>query len=163
MIPAIAISIEDTRWRAVPLISKKTRRAIAACLEQTLFLLPKTSELSILLCDDAKIRELNKEWRKIDKATNVLSFPVGDPKLESLLGDIVISFETLDREARTEGKTFSDHYLHMIVHGFLHLLGFDHEVIEEAKVMEQCEREVLARIGIADPYRAVLKAETSKQ
>lgn len=152
MMPSVAISIESPNWRKIPHVSKTTRTAIKRSLEVTRFSLPKKSELSVLLCSDVRIRELNKAWRKIDRATNVLSFPIGDSALRPLLGDIAISFETLEEESRSEEKFFIDHFSHMVVHGFLHLLGFDHEASLEARTMEQLERDILARMGIADPY-----------
>ena len=111
-----------------------------------------------LLTDDAAIRALNRQWRGRDEATNVLSFPApeqiqgcvqGAPRL---LGDIVIAYETTAREAEIERKPFAHHLVHLAVHGFLHLLGYDHESEAEAEEMERLEREILARLDIADPY-----------
>ena len=100
---------------------------------------------------------LNRDWRGIDKPTNVLSFPVRRRKpdgLPALLGDVIVAYETLAREASEENKPFLHHLAHLAVHGFLHLLGYDHETDSEAEAMEGLEREILARLGIADPYRA---------
>lgn len=113
-------------------------------------------EVSVMLTDDASIRELNRQWRGKDKATNVLSFPAPEqPGFEGPrhLGDIALAYETLVREAEEESKTLSDHFAHLIVHGVLHLLGYDHEVEAEAEVMEALEVKALATLGIADPYR----------
>ncbi len=126
------------------------RRAIAA--SEALFE-PTDAEVSVLLCDDAEIQRLNAKWRGKDYATNVLSFPsAGQQAGEDHLGDIAIAYETVKREAADEGKEFSHHLAHLAIHGFLHLLGFDHETDEEAEEMEGTEREILGRLGIADPY-----------
>lgn len=113
------------------------------------------AELSLLLTDDAAIRVLNRDHRGIDKPTNVLSFPQDDPEADAygpLLGDIVVAHETVMREAVEEGISFHDHFLHMIVHGFLHLVGYDHMNDDEAEEMEGLETAILARLGIANPY-----------
>lgn len=126
------------------------RRAIAA--SEALFE-PTDAEVSVLLCDDREIRRLNAQWRGKDSATNVLSFPAAAGQaVESHLGDIAIAYETVQREAADEGKTFAAHLSHLTVHGFLHLLGFDHETDGDAEEMEDMEREILGRLGIADPY-----------
>ena len=114
------------------------------------------SELSVVFSSDAHIRTLNAGWRGKDKPTNVLSFPAFPVKpgeeLPPMLGDIVLAFETVEREARDEGKPFEAHLSHLVVHGFLHLLGYDHEEDGEAAAMEGLETAILGRIGIADPY-----------
>ncbi len=128
------------------------RRAIAA---SEAFFEPTNAEVSVLLCDDAEIRRLNAQWRGKDSATNVLSFPsASHHAVEPHLGDIAIAFETVSREASEEGKAFADHLSHLAVHGYLHLLGFDHETDEDAGEMEGLEREILNGLGIGDPYRA---------
>lgn len=112
-------------------------------------------ELSILLSDDEHIRSVNREWRGIDKPTNVLSFPsVAREKIAStpFLGDIIIAFETVKREAEAEHKAFADHFTHLVLHGFLHLLGYDHENDKDAEIMESLETELLAELNIPDPY-----------
>ena len=114
------------------------------------------TEVSLVLTDDAHIRELNAAWRGKDKPTNVLSFPANPPgngrHLPPLLGDIVIAGETVAREAALENKPFDHHLTHLIVHGLLHLVGHDHEEDAEAEVMEGIERRALARLAISDPY-----------
>lgn len=112
------------------------------------------AELSIVLTDDAEQRVLNRDWRGIDKPTNVLSFPQLEPFAPpaGLLGDIVLARETLEREAAELGKSFEDHFTHLVVHGFLHILGHDHVDDAEALVMEGLETQILASLGIADPY-----------
>ena len=117
---------------------------------------PAQGAVTVVVDDDARIRELNKLWRGQDKATNVLSFPSPDtqPGPERTLGDIAISYETAAREAAAEDKSFADHMAHLSVHGFLHLLGYDHESDDDAEEMERLERDILARIGVSDPYIA---------
>jgi probable rRNA maturation factor len=115
-------------------------------------------EISFLLTDDAGARELNRSWRGLDKPTNVLSFPgnpLPSPEGVRHLGDIALAYETIAGEAEMERKSFSDHLAHLIVHGTLHLLGHDHEVESDAEAMEALEVDALARLGLADPYRAV--------
>jgi probable rRNA maturation factor len=119
------------------------------------------AELAVMLTDDAGIRTLNQNWRGIDKPTNVLSFPAVQPPsghepddtdTPRMLGDIAIAYETTRREADDEGKPFPHHLSHLSVHGFLHLVGYDHEKDGEAEVMEALERDILATLGIPDPY-----------
>lgn len=114
------------------------------------------TEVSVTLADDAAVRELNREWRGKDKPTNILSFPMvqlrpGD-RPGPLLGDLIVARETLEREAVAEGKSAPDHFRHLLVHGTLHLVGFDHETDADADAMEALEVRVLAGLGIADPY-----------
>jgi probable rRNA maturation factor len=113
-------------------------------------------ELAIVLTDDAAVRILNRAWRHQDMPTNVLSFPADarrvSPGKSALLGDIVIAYQTTEREARTQGKPFAHHLAHLAVHGFLHLLGYDHGADDEANAMEQLEAAILARLGVSNPY-----------
>jgi probable rRNA maturation factor len=120
------------------------------------------SEISIVLGDDVLLRQLNHHWRDKDSPTNVLSFPAQDfaavvpapPAGAALpLGDVILAYETIAREAAEQRKQIGDHLAHLVVHGVLHLVGFDHEAPEAAERMERLERDVLAGIGIADPYR----------
>ena len=112
--------------------------------------------VSLLFTDDAAVQVLNRDWRGKDKPTNVLSFPAGDSPVESeieFLGDIALALETIGQEAAEEGKIFEHHTTHLLVHGFLHLCGYDHETGEDdAEEMETLERAILARLAIADPY-----------
>ena len=107
-------------------------------------------ELSVVLADDARVHALNRDYRGKDTPTNVLSFPM--PEETGLLGDVVLARETLEREALAQGKTFADHTAHMLVHGVLHLLGYDHLDDAEAEDMERREVRALARLGIDNPY-----------
>lgn len=113
-------------------------------------------EVALVLDDDARLRTLNRQWRGIDKPTNVLSFPgpAAQAGATRHLGDIAIAHETAAREAEAEGKPLRHHLAHLAVHGFLHLLGHDHETDAQAQVMEELERTILARIGVPDPYIA---------
>src|SRR3954452_22744029 len=117
------------------------------------------AELAVMLTDDAGIRTLNRNWRSIDKPTNVLSFPALQPtgapssdEAPRMLGDIAIAYETTRSEAGDEQKPFDHHLSHLAVHGFLHLIGYDHEQDDDAEAMESLEQEILAQPGIPDPY-----------
>jgi len=151
----VEFAATSRRWRAAPAVRTLARQAIAAAEAECAVALRPGAELCIHLADDAHIRQLNARWRGLDKATNVLSFPAADAaRIEEarLLGDIVLAFETVAREAEAEGKPVVDHYRHLVVHGFLHLIGFDHERDDEAQRMEAMETRILARLGVADPY-----------
>lgn len=126
---------------------------IKAAVEETLALLsekPQALDVSIVLTDDTHIQDLNKTYRAKDKPTNVLSFPQDDNP-ESL-GDIVVALETLQKECIDQNKSFEHHIQHLIVHGFLHLIGHDHEDDAEAEEMENLEIRILANLGIKNPY-----------
>lgn len=113
------------------------------------------AELSVVLADDATLRRLNFSYRGKDQPTNVLSFPIGggDPAVHAiLLGDVVLALETVDREAGEQSRTLADHVSHLVVHGVLHLLGHDHGSGRQATAMEGLESDILAGLGIADPY-----------
>jgi probable rRNA maturation factor len=110
---------------------------------------PKKFEISVVLADDAFVKELNKQYRGKDKPTNVLSFP---SDLAGELGDIVFAFETIEKEAKEQQKTFRNHTAHLLVHGFLHLLGHDHMDEKEARIMENKEIKILKKLGINNPY-----------
>jgi probable rRNA maturation factor len=150
--PDIDIVIEFPAWNTVAGAEAIVRRSIAEAAVPS----GAKGELAIVLTDDASIRALNKQWRGRDEPTNVLSFPALAPFTNSrqprLLGDIVIAYETTEREAAEQGKRVADHLAHLTVHGFLHLLGYDHESDAEAETMESLERKILARLDIADPY-----------
>jgi len=151
----VDILVESETWGMVPEAEDIVRRAIAATSKVDFG--HRNAELSVLLCDDATIASLNGRWRGKEKPTNVLSFPA--PPLQGAapderipLGDIAIAYETLAREVEESGITVSSHLSHLVVHGFLHLLGYDHHMKDEAERMERLEREILAGIGVADPY-----------
>lgn len=144
------IVVSSPLW-SQPEAEEVIRQAISAT---EAFFEPTDAEVSILLCNDAEIRRLNGEWRGKDSATNVLSFPAASSAVQGHLGDIAIAYETVAREAANDGKPFAHHLVHLTIHGYLHLLGFDHEADEDAEEMENLEREILAGLGIADPYEA---------
>ncbi|MCI5046511.1 MAG: rRNA maturation RNase YbeY [Aquisalinus sp.] len=121
--------------------------------------------VTVLFTDDAEVRDLNRQYRGKDKPTNVLSFPAGPP-LPGLPdaeitshGEIALAFETCKREADEKGINLQDHTAHLIVHGILHLFGYDHQSDQDAEVMEKLETDILARMGIADPYHGMESAD----
>jgi len=151
--PHLEIIVEAPPWNALRGVKPALRRAISAAAAPMRL---KESELAIVLTDDSAIRALNRRWRGRDKATNVLSFPahglVPPGSGPRPLGDIVIAYETMTREAQEQGLPLTHHLTHLAVHGFLHLLGYDHESDTEAETMEQLERDILARLDVPDPY-----------
>lgn len=160
----LELTLEDARWHNLEGLAL---RAAAATLSHC-GLDPDICEISLLGCDDVRISELNAEFRGKPTPTNVLSWPAedlaadqpgGHPALpapdftgEIALGDIAISFDTCRREAEEAGKPFDDHVTHLIVHGLLHLLGYDHIRDPDATVMEGLEVEILGKLGIDNPY-----------
>ena len=152
----IDVLVESKLWKNAKNAEPVIRRAIA---EAAATLSTPAAELAIVLTDDSAIRLLNRTWRGVDAATNVLSFPTGRTGGNRLLiGDIVLAYETVAAEALAEGKPFAHHLAHLAVHGFLHLLGYDHERKKDADAMERLERDILQRLAIPDPYRAANKA-----
>lgn len=149
----IDIAIEAPVWEALPDLEALAERVIRQSEAVTGVKLAKDCEVSLAFCDDAAIRALNARWRGKDKPTNVLSFPTpGALHKKPLLGDVVIAYETVAREAQQEGSSLADHTAHMIFHGFLHLIGYDHETSAEAEEMETLERRIAQELGIKDPY-----------
>jgi probable rRNA maturation factor len=165
----IDISVEDDRWDAV--ISPEN---FSNALEQLWAELPADEpfralehnfELSLTLCDDAFIQKINAQWREQDKATNVLSFPQIENVERDLalypagaevpIGDIFIAYDTVHREASEQNKALPDHITHMFIHGFLHLIGYDHIEDDEAEEMEALETRILKRLNIANPYETL--------
>jgi len=149
------IEQDSALWDALIDAEAIAERALEAAAEQAGIALLDGAELGVLLSDDDHVQSVNQEWRGIDKPTNVLSFPAVEPsKLvrAPFLGDIIIAYETVEREARSDGKAFADHYAHLIVHGFLHLLGYDHINEADAERMEALEISILASLDIPDPY-----------
>lgn len=150
----------STDWRA--LAERAVRAAISASDYAALFGGPTEVEVSVKFTGDVEVRTLNAAYRSKDKATNVLSFPMVEPRLlerlpdggEILLGDIVLAHGVCAREAREKDVAVATHATHLIVHGTLHLLGYDHETgDDDAETMEAAERSALAALGIADPYQ----------
>ncbi len=158
----VAIAVEDESWiAALPDAEALVERMARAAVEQgDCDLGDGPVEISVVLADDDTVQTLNRDWRGKDKPTNVLSFAALDdedaplaPGAPLLLGDVILAFQTCRDEAQSLGKTLSDHFCHLVVHGVLHLLGYDHEEDEaEAEEMERLETAILATFAIADPY-----------
>jgi probable rRNA maturation factor len=144
-----AVVVVDEAWaRALPDVRRLVRRAARAAVLGTRR--KARCSLAVALADDKYVRKLNARHAKKDKATNVLSYPSGE---RDFLGDVVLARQTVWREARAQKKTPADHLMHLVVHGTLHLLGYDHETGDvDALRMEALERRVLAKLGIEDPY-----------
>lgn len=157
----IQISVEEGAWPEEATLRSLSERVIGAAArhlekEEGQPFSSEPPELSLLFTDDASIRTINAEWRGQDKPTNVLSFP-GSPLQPGgmpgpMLGDIILAYETLQREAGELGKPFDDHLTHLLVHGFLHLFGYDHMETDEAEEMEGLETRILGELGLSDPY-----------
>jgi probable rRNA maturation factor len=158
-IPMTEVLVVADAWQTEPDAEAAIQRAIAVAAEMV-DADTGGAELAVMLTDDTGIRTLNNNWRGIDKPTNVLSFPALPPSGESrsdndaprMLGDIAIAYETTRREADDEQKQFDHHLSHLAVHGFLHLIGYDHEKDQDAETMEALETEILMQLGIPDPY-----------
>ena len=145
------LRIADPRWDALGDVEALATRVLghaAAAMETA-------GEVSILMTNDAEMHALNKQWRGFDKPTDVLSFPSDGPEIPgeaAHLGDIAIGYETAFKDAESMGRPFEGHISHLLIHGFLHLLGYDHIEAEDAKVMEPLEVRILAGLGWPDPY-----------
>jgi probable rRNA maturation factor len=167
----IAIALRDDGWReacpAAPLLARAAARAALAAPPSSgrkhgFPRSPAAIELSLVLTSDAEQRSLNRRYRGRDAPTNVLSFPIGEaadghppgtiPGAPLLLGDVVLARETIAREAAERQKPFADHLRHLVVHGVLHLLGYDHLEDSEARQMEALETAILRQLGVPDPY-----------
>ncbi len=157
----IQISVEEGPWPDEEALLSLSERVIGTAArhlvrEQGQPFPAAPPELSLVFTDDSSIRAINAEWRGQDKPTNVLSFPAfpvepGDMP-GPMLGDIIMAHETLAREAVELGKPFDDHLTHLLVHGFLHLFGYDHMETDEAEEMEGLETRILSELGLSDPY-----------
>jgi probable rRNA maturation factor len=148
----IEVIIRSARWRKRPTAKTIVKKAVLAAAKAAS---TSPAELAIVLGDDSAIRALNRDWRGKDAPTNVLSFPAAPGKgrpASPYIGDIVIAYQTTAREAIAEGKPFGHHLAHLAVHGFLHLLGYDHDNDRDANRMERLERKILARLAVPDPY-----------
>ncbi|MDP2782457.1 rRNA maturation RNase YbeY [Devosia sp.] len=148
----IAIIRNDDAWPED--LDPLAERAVLEALKQSGAKTKGAAELAIVLTNDAEQRDLNQQWRGKDSPTNVLSFPQIEPfgPVVGILGDITMARETLEREAADQGTSFADHFTHLVVHGFLHILGYDHLSDAEALQMESLETQILASLGIDDPY-----------
>jgi probable rRNA maturation factor len=157
-LPITEVLVVAECWQAEPDAEAVIQRAVAIAAEIADAGLGE-AELAVMLTDDSGIRTLNNNWRGIDKPTNVLSFPAlpptgggGPNDAPRMLGDIAIAYQTMRAEADDEQKPFDHHLSHLAVHGFLHLIGYDHEKDDDAEAMEALETEILAQLGIPDPY-----------
>jgi probable rRNA maturation factor len=140
----ITLVVEDQDWRSHRGIQTRVKQAADAARKAVKL----KGGFTILLADDTKLRALNRDFRGKDKPTNILSFPGGD----AYAGDIAIAYGVTRKEAKEADKGFADHVTHLVIHGVLHLAGYDHERPRDAKVMEPLEVKILKRLGIADPY-----------
>ena len=152
----VSIEVEDDAWCALTGLEELARTAVTSALAGA-SRNGTPCQVALLFTDDDAIAQINAEWRGKDKPTNVLSFPTPDdmplPAGEARpLGDIVLAHGVIAREAAEQGKTLRDHTTHLIVHGTLHLLGYDHESDDEADEMEALETRILKGLGISDPY-----------
>lgn len=155
----VVVSITDSAWeRARADISALCETAAAAALDQrSVDNGAPVGEVTIVLADDETVHRLNRDFRGMDKPTNVLSFiarPPTIPDTDAPLGDVILGFETVKRECEEFGIPFSNHVRHLVVHGCLHLLGHDHENDHDAERMENLETDILAGLGVPDPYQA---------
>ncbi len=151
--PTVDIQVQSHLWDAQPMVEQTVRTAIAAAAAE---LSTSGGEVGILLTDDSAVRALNRNWRGLDQPTNVLSFPA--PKAMAaddagILGDIVVAYETLKRECDDEGRDLLHHLAHLTVHGYLHLIGYDHQTDAQANTMERLESKVMARMNLPDPWQ----------
>jgi probable rRNA maturation factor len=135
-------------------LEDRANAAIREALQQSGAKVAGVAEVTVVLTDDAEQRELNQQWRGFDKSTNVLSFPQLEPfsPVAGLVGDVTLARETVEQEAAEMGISLEAHFTHLVVHGFLHLLGYDHIEEADAVKMESLETKILATLGIADPY-----------
>jgi probable rRNA maturation factor len=157
----VDVLVEDQQWLEIDdlggmdALQALLERAVAAAADRADSEILPGSEVCVLLTDDSRIQGLNRDHRGIDKPTNVLSFPQDEAGADAygpLLGDIVVGRETVVREAVDAGLSLRHHLSHMIVHGFLHLVGYDHEGDDEAEEMERLETAILAALDFPDPY-----------
>ncbi|MFJ6025434.1 rRNA maturation RNase YbeY [Brevundimonas sp. NPDC092305] len=142
----IEVEVEDAAWTAdLPEVAAVVERAASAALGKV------EGDVVVLLTDNEAVREMNARFRDRDRPTNVLSFPAAESAAPHL-GDLILAHGVCVEEARAQGKSLADHVRHLTVHGVLHLLGRDHEDDAEAEEMEAEERDILAGLGVADPY-----------
>lgn len=146
----IDVEIEDEAWSRVPAVELLVRAAAAAALEEVQA--PEGCAVTVLLADDAAVAELNHRFRGKTGPTNVLSFPAPENP-ENHLGDIALAHGVCAREAGEQNKTLEAHLQHLVAHGVLHLVGYDHQTDDEAEDMEELERAIMAGLGHPDPYR----------
>lgn len=160
----IGCRIDDQRWLTLVADPDAVLAPVAAAALAAADAPKGPLELAIVLADDAAVRRLNRDYRGVDRPTNVLSFPLVDARAGDeaaaagapllLLGDVVVAYETVTAEAAEQGKAPVDHLRHLVVHGVLHLLGYDHDADPDADAMERLEARILAQFGVVDPYAA---------
>lgn len=143
----VDLIVEEAGWQAVPDLEALCERAFAAGSAVE----PAEGVISLLLADDAALHALNRDFRDKDKPTDVLSFPAHEMDRPQL-GDIAVALGVSARDAETQGVSLADHLTHLLVHGYLHLRGYDHETEDDAAVMEALEIKALASLGIPNPY-----------
>lgn len=165
--PGVTLEVDvvrhDGAWASAEMSDAMLERAARGAFHAAPPLRQGTYQVTLLLTGDAEMRDLNRTWRGKDAATNVLSFPAGEATGEpGLLGEIVLAYETTLKEAREQAIALQDHVSHLVIHGVLHLLGFDHVEDEEAERMENLERTALASLGIADPYAEMEEARAEE-
>jgi probable rRNA maturation factor len=146
---SVDLQFGDPRWRKSRGLAARLQSAAEMALRRGRA--PRNAALTILLADDAQLRALNRDFRGKNKPTNVLSFPAPENE-ERYLGDVALAYDVTRAEAEAAGKRFADHAMHLVIHGVLHLLDFDHVRPRDARVMEPLETRILAALGIADPY-----------
>ena len=168
---AISVVVQDQAWRELlprpEFVAERASRAAldSQAAENAPLVPPQGAELCIVLASDDLVRKLNRTYCHLDRATNVLSFADLDSPAEAapgaprIMGDVVLARETIQKEAREQHKSMADHLSHLVVHGVLHLLGYDHQDDRDAERMEHLERTILNRLGVADPYRSGAAAE----
>lgn len=144
----ITFITEDKRWKQhLPALKKDAKKALQLVLKAESAAMPQA--LSIVLADNAFVKNYNRDYRSKDKPTNILSFSSEE---EGYLGDLLLAYEIIEKEAIEQEKSFDHHVLHLLVHGTLHLLGYDHEAEEQALLMENIEISILSQLGIENPY-----------
>jgi len=149
----IDMDIRDTRWDEVDGLAALVHTALTAGVAE--YCARPFAEISLLFTDNTQIKDLNRNYRGKDKPTNVLSFPTDAASSVPVLGDIVLAYETVELEAIRNGLDIRDHITHLLIHGYLHLQGLDHETDADALAMEALEIKILAGLGIASPYGSV--------
>lgn len=153
--PLISVAVKSKNWPRKPDLEKLVIKCFNACKQAISPDFAANSELGLIFANDSYLHELNLQWRSINKPTNVLSFPINESSsnhFENMLGDVVIAYETTAREAAADNIPFEHHLSHLIVHGILHLLQYDHETEEDAIIMEALEGKILSTMNVPNPH-----------
>jgi probable rRNA maturation factor len=166
-VPDITVDVHTAvaAWRVVPRVTARVRQAAQRAISMSGVAVMSGAEIAISLSDNTRVQAANLEWRGLDKPTNVLSFPGATTSKISrspFLGDVILALETVLQEAEYEGKPLEHHVSHLIVHGVLHCLGYDHMTDADAERMETLETLILASLAIPDPYGAAELLETKQ-